>query len=106
MVVMAKEAEFSANVYEELTGMKMIGPCVFVTDSKSGIDTIKNAGATKHTVHFERWLHYVRDLYLRGKIKFVLVTDDKMRADYLTKVVDKKKMEFCRRHQMNLLPTT
>ena len=77
-------------------------PLVMVTDSKAGRDTVMNAGATKHTVHFERWLHFARSLQLRNIIKTVLITTDLMRADDKTKVVDKKKFEMCRRETMNL----
>ena len=78
------------------------GPSISVTDSKSGLDTVVNAGATKHTAHFERWLHYARSLQLKQRIKGVLVTTELMRADDKTKVVDKKKFEMCRRETMNL----
>ena len=65
-----------------------------------------NAGATKHTIHFERWLHFARSLQLRNVIKSVLVGTDDMRADDKTKVVDKKKFLMCRRTTMNLEPGT
>ena len=73
-----------------------------VTDSKAANDTVVNAGATKHTVHFERWLHYARRLHMMNVIKSVLTGTDNMRADDKTKVVDKKKFLMCRRETMNL----
>lgn len=63
-----------------------------------------NAGATKHTVHFERWLHFARALQLKGAVKAVLIGTDLMRADDKTKVVEKKKFYYCRRSTMNLAP--
>ena len=61
-----------------------------------------NAGVTKHTVHFERWLYYVRDAYLKKKVEITFVPTEKMRADDKTKVVHKAKFEFCRKVQLNL----
>ena len=101
MVVMAKEAMFALEVMTDL-GYTLEDTPLLITDSKSGMDTVVNAGATKHTIHFERWLHYVRDLHLRGKIKITLVGTDQMMADNKTKVVDKTKAINCRRAQMNL----
>ena len=101
MVGMAKEAVFIREVLKDL-GEVVQGPMVMVTDSKAANDTVVNAGATKHTVHFERWLHFARSLQLRNIIKSVLVGTDAMRADDKTKVVDKKKFAMCRRETMNL----
>ena len=101
MVMLAKEVLFVRGILQDL-GETMAGPIITVTDSKAANDTIVNAGATKHTVHFERWLHFARSLQLRNVLKSVLVSTDIMRADDKTKVVDKKKFNFCRRAIMNL----
>ena len=53
-------------------------------------------------MHFERWLYYVREAYLKKKVTITYVPTDKMRADDKTKVVHKGKFEFCRKHQLNL----
>ena len=85
MVAVTKEGVFSTNIlldmHAELTKVLKV-----LTDSQSGRDVVCNAGATKHTVHFERWLYYVRDMYLRKKLMIELVTTVKMRADDKTKV--------------------
>ena len=78
-------------------------PIHSVTDSKSAYDVIKNPGATKRTVHFDRWLHFARELYLRNGMKIFLTTTDKMMADMFTKAVDKTTFLRCRKYVMNLL---
>ena len=99
-----KRDDHDDDLVEDL-GEKIVGPTVMVTDSKSGCDVVVNPGATKHTVHFERWLHWARSLQLRKIIKSVLVGTDLMRADDKTKVVDKTKFAMCRRTTMNLDPS-
>ena len=74
-----------------------------LSDSQSGLDIVRNPGATKHSVHFERWLYYVRDLYLRGKLKITFRGTNVMPADDKTKVVFKAKFIYCRRMQLNLV---
>ena len=87
-----------------LIDMKCASKEIFMlfTDSQSGRDTVVNPGVTKHSVHFEGWMHYVRDCYLRGKIRVTHVLTAQMRADNMTKVVDKAKFLFCRKYQLNL----
>ena len=101
MMVMLKEGMFVMRVGEDM-GVKLKSVPQLMTDSKSGRDIVVNPGVTKHTVHFERWLHYVREAYLRKKINIVFVPTDKMRADDKTKVVYKSKFEYCRKFQLNL----
>ena len=101
MVGMAKEIMFIREILIDM-GEKIVSPSIMVTDSKAANDCVANAGATKHTIHFERWLHFARMLQLRGVIKSVLVGTDDMRADDKTKVVDKNKFIMCRRAIMNL----
>ena len=101
MVNLSKEIVFVRNILIDLK-VPLVGPSVMVTDSKAANDTVVNAGATKHTVHFERWLHFARNLHMKNVIKSVLTGTDKMRADDKTKVVDKKKFLMCRRETMNL----
>ena len=57
---------------------------------------IKYPGATKRTVHFDRWLHFARELYLRNKIKIYLTGTENMIADIFTKALDKTKFLKCR----------
>ena len=59
------------------------------------------AGATKRTVHFDRWLHFARELCLRNKIEIFLCGTDDMMADGFTKPVDKTKFLKCRQYIMS-----
>ena len=53
-------------------------------------------------MHFERRLHYARELYLRQIIFVILVPTDKMMADDKTKAVqDRAKVIKCRDFQIN-----
>ena len=101
MVVMAKETIFTTEVLTDM-GIEIVKPTTMLTDSKSTSDTVQNAGATKMSISLERWMHYARDLVLRGKIKSKLVRTEHMMADDKTKAVDRKKFFQCRRAQMNL----
>ena len=102
LVAMAKELIFTANIEEDMTGKAPPAPLVLITDNKAAYDVIRNHGATKNTVHVERWMMYVRELYIKGKIDIVLVPTEIMRADDKTKIVDRKKFEYCRKMTMNL----
>ena len=53
-------------------------------------------GATKRTLHFDRWLHFARELCLANKMEIFLVGTDIMMADGFTKPVDKTKFLKCR----------
>ena len=101
MMVICKDGMFIINVLADM-GVQMTTTFELMTDSQSGRDIVVNPGATKQTVHFERWLHYVRDLYLRRKVRITLVTSEQMMADDKTKVVHKAKFFLCRKFQMNL----
>ena len=73
-----------------------------LTDFKSAFDIIQNPGATKHTIHFTRWLHFARELWLKRVINVYLVTTDKMMADDKTKPVEKSQFLKCRKAQLNI----
>lgn len=61
-----------------------------------------NPGVTKHTAHFERWLHYAREEYLRGWAEIYLTVTDLMMADDKTKALpEKSKFMRCRKYQLN-----
>jgi hypothetical protein len=68
---------------------------------KSAADVVKNPGVTKHTAHFERWLHWARELFLNRVIDIYLTSTDHMMADDKTKVVDRNKCLKCRQFQTN-----
>ena len=101
MVAICKGGQFTVHVLED---MHVVLTRIFelLTDSQSGRDSVVNLGATKNTVHYERWLHYARDLYLRKMMMITFVPTERMRADDKTKVVHKAKLLFCRMMQMNL----
>ena len=94
-----KEGEFAAQVCDFL-GAQLRGPGAIITDNKAAHDVVRQPGATKRTVHFDRWLHFARELYLRNKIKVFLTGTDNMMADGFTKPVDKTKFLKCRDYIM------
>ena len=101
LVIVLKEAMFVVAVLEDM-GLNMNKKLVCFTDSKSAKDIVQNPGVTKHTAHFERWLHWAREMFLLKRIDIVLVPTDLMMADDKSKVVDKNKLFECRRFQLNL----
>ena len=59
---MVKEAIFTCNIASEIAPPgEVSGPIQCMTDNKATRHIIYNPGATKHTTHYERWLHYARD---------------------------------------------
>ena len=90
IVTMIKEGMFAKQVTEDICGPNVIyGPIQVYTDNKAARDVINNPGATKHTTHFERWLHYARDLRLRNAITVALLPTQEMIADLFTKPLSK-----------------
>ena len=73
-----------------------------ITDNKAAYDVIRCPGATKRTVHFDRWLHFARDLRLRNAIEVFLTDTNNMMADVMTKPSDKTTFFRCRKYIMNL----
>ena len=96
-----KEAIFVCNVSEDMFAKRTTPQCV--TDGKSSYDVTMNPGVTKNTVHYERWLYFVRDANLHQRAQFYLTTTDKQMADSLTKIVDRSKFFACRNYMMNIL---
>ena len=91
---MIQDGIFCTNILNDL-GVKLELMHV-LTDSKATYDTVRNPGATKKSVHVERWLMFARDLYLRKRFSMNLVPTLKMMADMMTKVVDRDKFLKCR----------
>ena len=58
----------------------------------------ENARSTKH---FERWLHYVRELRQRLVISMHLVPDSHMVSDIFTKPLYRAKFSWCRDYLLN-----
>ena len=100
IVVLLKEMVFFIELCDDL-GVKIKLPRL-LTDSKSAVDIIKNPGVTKRSTHFERRLHYAREMYLHGRFVLHLVSTHDMMADGMTKVVDRDKFFKCRNYVMNV----
>ena len=94
MVRMLKEERFAVQV-GEFMGIEFDGPSACITDNKATYDVVRNPGATKRTSHFDRWLHFARELYLKNAIKIYLTTTDKMMGDIMTKPTDKTTFLRC-----------
>ena len=92
---MYKEAEFASQVIEFLMDSIEL-PIAGIIDNKAAVDVIKYPGATKRTVHFERWLHFARSMCMRNKVEMFLVGDPDMMGDIFTKALDKTKFLKCR----------
>ena len=71
-------------------------PTACITDNKAACDVIKYPGATKRTLHFDRWLHFAREMCLHNRIEIFLTGTDNMMGDGFTKPVDKTKFLKCR----------
>ena len=99
MNLMAKEARFVYMTGQDM-GIKMTGPIVMLTDSKSGRDIMHNPGVTKHSTHFQRRLYFVREMFLNGELVIHLIGTNDMMADWMTKPVDRDKFFRCRNHAM------
>lgn len=64
-------------------------PIAIHTDNEAAVSTIKNPGATARTRHYERWVLYGREQYLK-RISFPRhVYTKKQIADIFTKALDK-----------------
>ena len=101
IVAMLKEAIFVVQLLQ-FVGAKLDGPMPVITDNKAAVDVIKCPGATKRTVHFDRRLHFARDLYLRNGIALFLTDTRNMMADFFTKPSDKTMYFNCRKYVMNV----
>ena len=99
VVMVLKEGEFDAQVVN-FAGGNLRAPSACITDNKSARDVIKFPGATKRTLHFDRWLHFARELCLRNKIEVFLAGTEDMMGDGFTKPVDKLKFIKCRDYLM------
>ena len=99
VVMVLKEAEF-ANQVIEFFGDSMSNKTAAITDNKAARDVIKCPGATMRTLHFDRWLHFARQLVLMNRVEVFLAPTEIMMADGFTKPVDKLKFLKCRDYMM------
>ena len=98
------EAMFVVDILQDL-GVELADKVPCFTDSKSGFDIIRQPGVTKHTAHFDRWLHWARELYLMQVIALYHTPTDLMMADDKNKMVDRTKFFKCRDFQLNAVTT-
>ena len=98
------EAMFVIEILQDMC-IELAGKVSCFTDSKSGYDVIRQPGVTKHTAHFDRWLHWARQLYLQKVISLYLGPTELMMADDKNKMVDRSKFFACRGFQLNADPT-
>ena len=66
-MMLLKEGEFAAQVIAFLVD-DLAAPTACLIDNKAAVDVIKYPGATKRTVHFDRWLHFARWMCLKSSI--------------------------------------
>lgn len=85
-----KEMEFVRNVCFDL-GMKLHGRLVLAVDNTAVIDVAHDVGVTPRTKHFDRAMHYLRDLVQLRRVIPIHVRTHIQRADGLTKALDKAK---------------
>lgn len=102
-VMLLKESEFAAQVINFLSSDLSL-PTASLVDNKAAVDVIKHPGATKRTVHFDRWLHFARSLCLLNKVEVFLVSTDDMMGDIFTKALDKTKFLKCRDYILTKRP--
>ena len=104
LVNVLMEAMFVIDILQDL-GVELADKVPCFTDSKSGFDIIRQPGVTKHTAHFDRWLHWARELYLMQVIALYHTPTDLMMADDKNKMVDRTKFFKCRDFQLNAVTT-
>ena len=95
---MLKESEFANQIINFISIGSLRVPTACITDNKAAYDVIKYPGATKRTVHFDRWLHYARSMCLRNKVEMFHVGTELVMADLFTKALDKTKFLKCRKY--------
>ena len=85
-----KEIEFVRNICFDL-GMKLQGRLALGVDNTAAIDVAHDVGVSARTKHFDRAIHYLRDLVQLRRVIPVFVRTHLQRADGLTKALDKSK---------------
>ena len=82
-----KDMMYSMQLMAFLRPGKMGNAVTAYSDNTACIDIVKANGVTARTKHFERWVSYVRDLYLRYIIGIEHLGTDDMPADIFTKAL-------------------
>ena len=72
-------------------GVDLYGRLVLAVDNTAVIDVAHDVGVSARTKHFDRAIHYLRDLTQLKRVLPFHVTTDMQRADGYTKSLDKSK---------------
>ena len=84
----SKEVEFVRNICRDL-GMELKDRLVVGVDNTAAIDIAHDVGVSGRTKHFDRAIHYFRDLTQLRRIIPAFVNTHQQRADGYTKALDK-----------------
>ena len=78
-------------------GVLLHGRLVIGVDNTAAIDVAHNVGVSSRTKHFDRAIHYLRDLMQMRRILPFFVKTELQRADGYTKALDKSKfVRWCK----------
>ena len=83
-----KEIEFIRNLCSDV-GVLLHGRLVLAVDNTASIDVAHDVGVSARTKHFDRAIHYFRDLTQLRRVVPTHVTTDLQRADGYTKSLSK-----------------
>ena len=99
-----KEIEFVRNLCYDM-GVTLQGRLVLAVDNTACIDVAHDVGVSSRTKHFDRAIHYLRDLTQLRRVVPVHVTTDLQRADGYTKSLSKSAYVTWLRSIFQLRPT-
>jgi len=83
-----KEIEFLRNICADM-GLEFNGRLVLAVDNTAAIDVAHDVGVSARTKHFDRAVHYLRDLTQLKRVLPAFVSFLLQRADGYTKPMDK-----------------
>ena len=83
-----KEIEFVRNICWDM-GLELHGRLVLAVDNTACIDIAHDVGVSGRTKHFDRAIHYLRDLTQLKRVLPAYVNTHQQRADGYTKALDK-----------------
>ena len=83
-----KEIEFVRNICADM-GVLLHGRLVLALDNTACIDVAHDVGVSSRTKHFDRAIHYLRDLTQLRRILPTYINTHQQRADGYTKSLDK-----------------
>ena len=83
-----KEIEFVRNICSDM-GVQLHGRLVLAVDNTAAIDIAHDVGVSGRTKHYDRAIHYLRDLTQLRRVLPTFVDTLRQRADGYTKALDK-----------------